>query len=201
MAPNRIMRGRAMRCALFLGAVATLLLAALAGCGGGGGSSSTPQQEREADAKVLNEILARQLAAVAAYGEVLPILHGEDLVTARHFRAQEQEHVDATTKVLQKTGAEADPPAETIEANELKTREDALTFLYEMESATIDAELHAIDRLNVGWPRPLLASMAANQAQRLVLIRRALGAKPLATVPQPFEAGETPAPEGMMTKP
>jgi hypothetical protein len=200
MAPNRIMRGRAMRRAFLLVAIAALLAAPLAGCGGGG-SSSAAQQEREADAKVLNEILARQLAAVAAYGEVLPRLHAEDLVTARHFRAQEQEHVDATTKVLQKTGAEADPPAETIEANELKTREDALTFLYEMESATIDAELNAIGRLNIGWPRPLLASMVANQAQRLVLIRRALGAKPLATVPQPFEAGETPAPEGMMKKP
>ena len=199
MAPNRIMRGRAMRRALLVGAIATLLVAALTACGGGGSSSDAG--EREADARVLNEILARQLAAVVAYGKVLPILQGADLVTARHFRAQEQEHVDATTKVLQKTGAEADPPAETIEANELKTPGDALTFLYEMESATIDAELHAIDRLNLGWPRPLLASMVANQAQRLVLIRRALGAKPLATVPEPFETGETPAPEGMMTKP
>lgn len=194
------MRGRAMRRALLLGAIATLLAAVLAACGSGG-SSSSAQGEREADARVLNEILARQLAAVAAYGKVLPILRGADLVTARHFRAQEQEHVDATTKVLQKTGAEADPPAETIEANDLKTREDALTFLYEMESATIDAELHAIDRLNIGWPRPLLASMVANQAQRLVLIRRALGAQPLATVPEPFETGETPAPEGMMRNP
>jgi len=200
MAPNRIMRGRAMRRAFLLVAIATLLVAALAGCGGGG-SSSTVQQEREADARVLNEILARQLAAVAAYGKVLPKLHGAELVTARHFRAQEQEHVDATTKVLQKTGAEADPPAETIDANELKTRKDALAFIYEMESATIDAELHAIDRLSLSWPRPLLASMVANQAQRLVLVRRALGAQPLATVPEPFETGETPAPEGMMKNP
>ena len=199
MAPNRIMRGPAMRRALLVGAIATLLAAVLAGCGGGG--SSGPAGEREADAKVLNEILARQLAVVAAYGKVLPGLRGADLVTARHFRAQEQEHVDATTKVLQKVGAEADPPAETIEANDLKTREDALTFLYEMESATIDAELHAIASLNIAWPRPLLASMVANQAQRLVLIRRALGVKGLETVPQPFETGETPAPEGMMKNP
>jgi hypothetical protein len=195
MAPNRIMRGRAMRRALLAGAIATLLAAALTGCGGGG-SPSTTQQEKEADETVLNEILGRQLAAVAAYGEALPRLHGADLAAARQFRAQEQEHVDATTKLLRKTGGEADPPAETIEANELKTREDALTFLYEMESATIDAELSATGKLNLGWLRPLLGSMAANQAQRLGLIRRALGAEPLATVPEPFETGETPAPEG-----
>ena len=37
--------------------------------------------------------------------------------------------------------------------------------------------------------------MAANQAQHLVLLRRALGAKPLETIPSAFETGETPAPE------
>ena len=199
MAPNGIMRGRLVRRALLLGAIAAALTAGLGACGGGGSTATV--QEKEADAKVLNEILGRQLAAANAYSEVLPKLHGEDLVIARQFRAQEQEHVDATTKVLQKTGAEADPPAETIEANELETRRDALTFLYEMESATIDAELDAIGKLHLTWPRPQLATMAANQSQRLVLIRRALGAAPLETVPQAFETGETPAPEGMIKKP
>lgn len=196
------MRGRAMRRALLLAAIVALLPGVLAGCGGGGSSSSsTLEEEKEADAEVLNEILARQLAAVAAYGEVLPELHGEDRTVARHFRAQEQEHVDATTKLLRKIGAEADPPAETIEANDLKTREDALTFLYEMESATIDAELNAVGTLNLGWLRPLLGATAANQAQHLVLIRRALGVTGVETVPEPFETGETPTPEGMMKKP
>jgi len=200
MAPNGIMRGRLVRRALLLGAIAMGMAISLGACGGGSGSTTTVQ-EKEADAKVLNEILGRQLAAASAYAQVLPKLKGADLAAAREFRAQEQEHVDATTKVLQKTGTEADPPAETIETNELKTQRDALTFLYEMESATIDAELDAIGKLHLAWPRPQLATMAANQAQRLVLIRRALGAAPLETVPQAFETGETPAPEGMMKKP
>ena len=145
--------------------------------------------------KVLNAILGRQLAAVAAYGEVLPYLRGPDLAAARRFRAQEQEHVDATTKTLRGVGGEAEPPAETIEASDLKTPTDSLEFLYEMESATIDAELNAVDRLTTDWPRPLIASMAANQAQRLVLLRRALGSKTLDTIPSAFETGETAAPE------
>jgi hypothetical protein len=99
------------------------------------------------------------------------------------------------TKTLRGIGGEPDPPAETIEANDLKTRADSLEFLYEMESATLDAELSAVGKLSVDWPRPLIASMAANQAQRLVLLRRALGAKPLAAVPSAFETGEIPAPE------
>jgi Ferritin-like domain len=197
MAPNRITRGRRVRRALLLGAVAALLAAALGACGGGGSSAVA---DKDRDVRVLNEVLARQLAAAAAYGQALPALHGADLAAARQFRAQEQEHVDATTKTLRGIGGEADPPAETIEANDLKTRADSLEFLYAMESATIDAELSAVGKLAIDWPRPLIASMAANQAQRLVLLRRALGAKPLEAVPSAFETGENPAPERTTAK-
>jgi hypothetical protein len=195
MSPNRIMRGRPVRRALVLGAVVVGLLV-LGGCGGDEGTAT----DREADMRVLNEILARQLAAVDAYGEVLPALRGGELALARRFRAQEQEHVDATTKTLRGLDGEADPPAETIDADELRTPAEAMHFLYELESATIDAELHAVAELTIGWPRPLIASMAANQAQRLVLIRRALGAGPLELVPEAFETGETAAPEEMMQR-
>jgi hypothetical protein len=195
MPPNRITRGRAVLRALPLGTAIVLLGIALAGCGGGGAGGKS---ERERDVKVLNEVLGRQLAAVDAYAQVLPNLRGADLVAARRFRAQEQEHVDATTKTLRGIDAEADPPEETIEASDLQTRTDNLEFLYEMESATIDAELSAVGKLTIDWPRPLVASMAANQAQRLVLLRRALGAKPLESIPSAFETGETPAPEGMI---
>jgi hypothetical protein len=181
-----------MRRALLLGAIATALAAAFFGCGGGGSESPL---DKEGDVAVLNEILARQLAAVEAYDQALPVLRGADLAVARQFRAQEQEHVDATTKTLRGLDGEADPPSETIEAGDLKTRRDALGLLYDLESATIDAELSAIAKLTIAWPRPLIASMAANQAQRLVLIRRALGAGPLEAIPEPFETGETPAPE------
>jgi hypothetical protein len=195
MSPNRIMRGRPVRRALVLGAVVVGLLG-LGGCGGDEGTAT----DREGDVGVLNEILARQLAAVDAYGEALPALRGGELALARLFRAQEQEHVDATTKTLRGLDGEAEPPEETIEAGELRTPQEAMHFLYELESATIDAELHAVGKLTIGWSRPLIASMAANQAQRLVLIRRALGAGPLELVPEAFETGETAAPEEMMQR-
>lgn len=186
-----------MRRALLLAAVVAGLVGSLTACGGGGGDSTT---DKEADVGVLNEILGRQLAAVEAYGQALPALRGTELATARRFRAQEQEHVDATTKTLRGLGGEADPPVETIKAGELETPEDALHFLYELESATIDAELSAVGKLTIGWPRPLVAAMAANQAQRLVLIRHALGAQPPEIVPEAFETGETPAPGEMMKR-
>jgi hypothetical protein len=196
MAPNRIMRGRALLRALLLALVVAGLAVSLPACGGGEDSGV----DEEADVRVLNEILARQLAAVAAYGEALPALRGADLALARYFRSQEQEHVDATMKTLRGLGGEADPPAETIEAGGLETRRDAFEFLYELESATIDAELSAVGKLTIAWPRPLIAAMAANQAQRLVLIRRGLGADSSASIPEAFETGETPDPAEMMER-
>ncbi|HET7454983.1 MAG TPA: ferritin-like domain-containing protein [Solirubrobacterales bacterium] len=193
MAPNRIMRGRAVRRALLLGVAVALLGATVTACGGSGGSSGSGDQER--DARVLNEILGRQLAAVAAYGQALPQLRGAELALARQFRTQEQEHVDAVTKTLRGIGGEADPPAETIEADNLNTRADSLEFLYEMESATLDAELSAVGKLSLDWPRPLIASMATNQAQHLVLLRQALGAGSDEVIPSAFETGELPLPE------
>ncbi len=188
------MRDRSLRRALIAGAAAALLAVSLVACGGG--SSSTT--DKEGDVRVLNEILARQLAAVEAYDQALPALRGADLTLARRFRAQEQEHVNETTKTLRGLDGESDPPPETIEAPELKTPTEALEFLYELESATLDAELNAVSRLTIAWPRPAIAAMAANQAQRLVLIRRALGAGPLEWIPEAFETGEVPAPEEMM---
>lgn len=194
MAPNRITPGPAVRRALALCATAAVLAMAFAACGSSSGSAT----DKESDVAVLNEILGRQIAAVDAYGAALPALRGSELALARRFRAQEQEHVDATTKTLRGLEADADPAPETIPAGGLDTPREAMDFLYRLESATIDAELAAVGKLTIGWPRPLVASMAANQAQRLVPIRRALGAGPADLVPSAFETGETPAPEGMM---
>jgi Ferritin-like domain len=190
------MRGGAMRRVLLCLLVGGMVVG-LSACGGDGSGSDT---DKAGDVRVLNELLARQLAAVDVYETVTQVLHGEDLAAARAFLGQEQEHVDATTKTLRGLDAEADPPRETIELGRLGSRDEVIELLYEMESATIDAELHAVGQLTIGWPRPLVASMAANQAQRLVLIRRALGADPLESIPEAFETGETAAPEGMMQK-
>jgi hypothetical protein len=187
------MRGRAVHRALLLGAAIVALAAGLFGCGGGDGGDSTT--DKDADVRVLNEILGRQQAAVEAYGQALPALQGADLTIARHFRAQEQEHVNETMKTLRGLDGEADPREEAIEAPEFKMPADAFEFLYELESATLDAELNAVRELTIPWPRPVIAQMAANQAQRLVLIRRALGAGPLESVPEAFETGDIAAPE------
>jgi hypothetical protein len=192
MAPNRIMRAGAVRRALLAAAVGLLLALPLASCGGG--DDATAEDQRATDVELLNEVLSRQLSAVDAYDAVLPGLRGPALAAARLFRAQEQEHVDSVVKALRGLGGAAEPDPEEIEPGELKTEADRLRFLYRVESGTIADELDAISGFADTWPRTLLGTTVASQAQHLVLLRRALGAKPLETVPEAFEDGTTPAP-------
>jgi len=209
MAPNRITRGGATLATL-------LLIAVLAGCGGGGSSSTTitippastalgtkardvdaptASPEKAADADVLSKVLARQEAAVEAFAHVIPSLSPRLARMASYFRAQEQEHVDAVLKAMRALQLPAEPAPEPVEPEELKSDRERLVFLYEVEGATIDEELSAISKLEATWPRSMLASTVADQAQHLTLLRQALGAGPLASVPVPFENGTAPPPE------
>lgn len=193
MASNRIMRSGAVRRGARLAVAIAAAMLALAGCSEGGGIA-TEVPDKEGDAKILNEILARQLAAVEAYDRSMSALSGPELALARQFRSQEQEHIDAVVKALRGIGASYEPPDEEIDVDGLRTEADYLEFFYEVENATIDDEMKAIAELTADWVRPQVAAIVANQAQHLVLLRRALGARGLELVPDAFEAGTTLAP-------
>jgi hypothetical protein len=193
ISPNRITLGGAT-------AVLLLLAALITGCGSSTTTATEAASSQAApavspDGELLDKVLARQEGAVAAYTEVIPHLSPRFADMASYFRAQEQEHVDAVVKALRGIQASAGTGPEEIEVGELKTDEERLVFLYELEGATIDEELSAISQLEAPWPRSLLASTVANQAQHQTLLRQALGAGPLASVPAPFENGTAPPPE------
>jgi hypothetical protein len=196
MARNRITRSGAVRRGFTLALVLLALAAGLAACGRGerDTGAATAPEAKEADAEILNEILSRQLGVVAAYPQAMSTLDVRTLALLRKFRAQEGEHADAIVKALRGLNQEAEAEPEAIEAGLLRTRTDRLRFAYEMESATIDAELSAIGRLESPSARTLLAATIGNQAQHLTILRRLLGARPVKTVPGAFETGETPVP-------
>jgi hypothetical protein len=184
-------------------------LGALTGCGSGGSttapaanlpastgggtatevSTPVPVAEQSADGVLLNKVLSRQEEAIDAYTKVIPALSPHLARMASYFRAQEQEHVDAVLKAMRGLRAATEPMPEPAEPGDLKSDRERLEFLYQVESATIDEELSAISKLEATWPRSLLASTVANQGEHLTLLRQALGAGPLASVPVPFENG------------
>ena len=195
MASNGITRGGAARRAFSLLLVAAVATAFLAACGGGdGGSTTTAVPDKEGDAGILNDVLARELAAIRAYDRVLPLLRGPALASAREFRASEQEHSNAIVKALRGLGEPAEPEQEEIESDALRTRAEALEFLYEVESVSVAYGLRSISHLTSPWPRSLLGSIVANQAQHLVVLRRLLGASVAESIPEAFEDGTTPNP-------
>jgi hypothetical protein len=195
MSKNRITLGGA--------SVVFLVMAVLlVGCGGGGSSTTTATEVasveavgQSPDGEILGKVLARQEGAVAAFGQVIPHLSPRLARMAGYFRAQEQEHVDAVVKALRGLKAPAEAEPEAIEVGEMKGDKERLLFIYELESRTIDEELSAISKLEAPWPRSLLSSTVGDQAQHLTLLRQALGAGPLQSVPKPFEDGTTPPPE------
>ncbi len=187
-----VRRGRAF---LFAALCALALAAALIGCGGEADQGpTTAVPDRDGDAAILNRVLGRQEAAVLAYQGAMRWLRLPFLDLARQFKAQEEEHVDATLKALRGLGQPAEPEPETISTRHLRSQADALAFLYELERATIEEENSAIGALTGPAGRTLMASTMANQAQHLVWLRRALGANPSETVPSPFENGSVAAP-------
>ena len=202
MAPNRIMLGGASRRALRCATAASLAAVALAaaGCGGGGGGGSArAESEKEADVELVDTAIARELATVDAYGHGLSLPGRIGTAVLRELRAQAQEHVDALAKAIRGLGGKVDSEKiegerEALDYTGVESRHDFLTFAYERESSGVAGDLSEVSKLSTPWPRSLLGSIAANQAQHLVLLRQALGAGPLASIPEAFESGTTPAP-------
>jgi hypothetical protein len=162
----------------------------IAGCGGGGeGGTAGGQSDKDADVELLGGVLSRQLGAVEAYERTLPGLRGRDETLARQFRAQEQEHAEAILKALRAIGGEADAEPEQIDLPEMGSRADRLEFLFELEGTSIDYELSIITKLTATWPRSLLASIVANQAQHRLLLRQLLGQRGAEAIPEAFEDG------------
>lgn len=191
---------------LLMAAVLALAIGA-AGCGGSTGNGSGSggnlgRSEDEADAGVLNAAIAREMTLTAAYdhGLELPAVRrgraaASRLALLKELRAHSLEHVDALTKALRGVGGTVEAEAESLEYDGVGTWPEFLSFAYGLESRTINAHLKEIAQLAHPWPRSLLGSVVGGEAQQLVLMRQALGAKTsAASVPEAFEAGRTEPP-------
>lgn len=185
-------RGRAGPVLALLGVAIALLAFGCGGESGGGGSIDT---DKAADLEILNVALSQELTMIDVYSEVLPRLEGQSRAVARQFRAQEQEHVNGLTKAIRGLGGEREGEAEEVDLSDLKSERDTLLRLYEMTSLQLTHFLDDVTHLTMRAPQSFAASMAANEAQHLVVFRRLLGAGLLESVPEAFDTGEVPPPE------
>ncbi len=196
MALTRIIRAAGALCKRGITAVAlAATFAFVAGCGGAS-MNTRAKGESEADAALLNSALARELATIDAYGHAMaaPGVRWGSLM--RVFRAQDQEHADVFMKAIRGFGATVDEAKvkgerQAIDYAAQRRHVDYLELLYQRESKGYAGTLNGVAKLTTAGTRSLLASIGANQAEHMVLLRQALGLRGLAAVPTAFATGST----------
>jgi rubrerythrin len=184
------------------GVAALVAALMLAGCGGdsgdsGGGGGGDVAAEKEADAAILNVAISQELTLVEAFDLGLPLLRRpQGRALFRQFISQEREHIDGFTNAMRGLGGEVDAEPEEIDLSDVKSERDYLLFAYDLIGLQLTHFLDDVTHLHNRAPQSFAAAIAASQAQHLVVLRQLLGADLAESVPEAFDTGEVPPPEG-----
>jgi rubrerythrin len=175
------------------GLLAIAALCALAGCGEP--SNPAGSSEKAHDIEVLNVAIGQERALVDAYKRAAAFVHDPEMrAVMRTYVAQELEHIDGWTKAMRGLNGEVEAEAEELDYSGIETEDDYLRFAYEVTSTDLTHFLEDVSQLSTSAPQSFAASIAANEAQHLVVLRQALGADLSEAVPDAFDTGEVPPP-------
>jgi rubrerythrin len=167
---------------------------ALAGCGEKGNPAGT--SERDHDVEVLNVAIGQEQALADAYRRAGAYVQDPEMRSVmRTYAAQELEHIDGWTKAMRGLGGKVETEPEELEYAGIESEDDYLRFAYEITSTELTHFLEDVTQLSTSAPRSFAASIAANEAQHLVVLRQALGADLMEAVPESFDTGEVPPPQ------
>ena len=161
--------------------------AALGGCGG---SAHAHRRMRDAvsdhDVALLNRSLGLERSAIAAYTAGIPLLAGRNKLIATEFLKQELLHAGRLIALIDALGGPAAGRPESYALGRPRTPRQVVELLHDVERVQIAAYLEAIAQLSGGHLRADVASILADDAQHVAIIRRALGEVP---VPTAFPSG------------
>ncbi len=162
---------------------------ALAHAQGFGQTTPASKPSKEGDIKIMNIALSLEYEAVAAYdiGIKTGFLTGAPLDLARHFQAQHATHRDVLIAAIRENGGKPMPQPETFEFDDdpatIKEGKDVLRFALGYETGATTAYLSVLPNLFQPKLLPIVAGIAADEAQHAAVLRYALGRNP---VPQPI---------------
>ena len=162
---------------------------ALTGCGARAGRLSVhtiPAEARSTDVEILGGLLDRKYKAIAAYTAGIPLLAGKVQTNAKQILSQEVTHSDELYGLIRQAKGAGNRPQPSYPLGHPRTRAEVLELLHTLEQEQIAAYLDAIPSVSPGSVRAVLASILANDAQHVVLLRRGLRVDPL---PEPFPTG------------
>lgn len=183
------------RRALLSGAGAALVGAgalALSGCGreAKAGQKSVKTAKplvQHSDVAILAGLLELERHTIAAYTAGIPLLTRPDARTAKQFLNEELQHAGELLSLIKAAGGGRGPlRAASYDLGHPTDDQDVLALLHRLESAQIASYLDAIPRLQPGPVRAATASILANDAQHISILRLAQGMNP---VPSAFVSG------------
>jgi rubrerythrin len=141
-----------------------------------------------ADVAIVNQALATEQRAVAAYHAAALRLTGDLRRTAQTFESQEREHADALSKAVLALGATPAAAHDRYALPALDSDEAVLRFTMGIEDIAIAQYLDLIPKLSSANLRGTFASILTVEAQQLAVLREEAGRQP---VPDAFVGGRT----------
>jgi hypothetical protein len=140
---------------------------------------STAAKVPSADVDILLRLLDLEYEAVAAYEAGIPLLDPATAVDAQQFLRHELSHVGEMFGLLKQAGIKKPPgPRSTYALGHPHSSVEVLDLLYRLEQSQLTAYVHAIPRLASGPVRVAVASVFANDAQHVAVLRQRMHRAP-----------------------
>lgn len=134
------------------------------------------------DIKIMNTALALEHQAIAAYavGADSKLLKDTTLELAVHFQSQHKAHRDALEATIKKFGGTPVPAKEKydFDTSKIKEANDVLRFALALEAGAASAYLGVLQSLFTKDLLPVVAGIAADEAQHAAVLRFAIGEQP-----------------------
>ncbi len=140
----------------------------------------------DTDVELLNRLLHLEHVGIAAYTAGTPLLAPATVKAGKLFLNDELSHAGALAGLIRAAGAKPIKPAPSYDLGHPRTSQEVLALLHRIESEQIAAYLAALPRLEPAFVKQSVASILANDAQHVAVVRAALGQP---AVPTAFVSG------------
>jgi hypothetical protein len=140
----------------------------------------------DTDVELLNHLLHLEHMGVAAYTAGTPLLAPATIKAGKLFLNDELAHAGALGGLIKAAGGKPIKAAPSYDLGHPRTSRQVLSLLHEIEQAQIEGYLAALPRLAPASVKQSVASILANDAQHMAVVRAALGRT---AVPAAFVTG------------
>ena len=129
----------------------------------------------DTDVGLLNHLLHLEHMGIAAYTAGTPLLAPATVNAGKLFLNHELSHAGALGGLIKAAGGKPTKPSPSYDLGHPRTSREVLALLHEIETAQIKAYLAALPHLEPASVRQSVASILANDAQHVTVVRAALG--------------------------